>query len=68
MNVTGCRFIVHHTENYQISSTIMGRVADFVLVDPQDDEAGHVGECIMFAVVVADQDECAELLQTAQKS
>ncbi len=45
-----------------------GQVADFVLVDPQGGEAGHVGEFDMCAVVIAVQDECAELLQTSQKS
>lgn len=45
-----------------------GQVADFVLVDPQGGEAGHVGEFDMSVVVVAVQNECAELLQTPQKS
>lgn len=45
-----------------------GKVAYFVLVDPQCSETWHVGEFDMSAVVVAIQDESAQLVQLHQKS
>lgn len=45
-----------------------GKVAYFVLVDPQCGETWYVGEFDMCAVVVAIQDESAQLIQLPQKS
>lgn len=44
------------------------KVAYFVLVDPQCCETWHVGEFNMTSVVVAIQDESAQLVQLPQKS
>lgn len=45
-----------------------GKVAYFVLVDPQCSETWHVGKLDMSAVVVAIQDESTQLVQFPQKS
>lgn len=66
-----CRRLRNSLDVWELAADLLhnnGQVADFVLVDPQGGEAGHVGELNMRAVVIAVQDECAELLQTAQKS
>lgn len=74
IEITRCCLIVHHTEDLyvgELSSDFFHKhrqIVDLVLVDAHRGDARHVGELDVGCVVVAVQDQSAELLQLTQQS